>query len=106
MIISIYLTVFLAIGWVVFTVGTHNDGIFESIMAYSQCVIDGENRECDHLKEDYKRMSMPFAILTITFYLSLMMLNVMSLLFIIQAKDVKMLARRVTQSFISSTNDL
>ena len=106
MIISVYLTLVLAIGWIGFTISTHNDGIFDSIMKYSKCVANGDNSICDPLREDYQTMSMPSAILNIVFYLSMMLLNIMALLFVVQIKDVKRLARRVTHSFISTSNDL
>jgi len=106
MIISVYLTLVIAIRWVAFTVSTQNDGVFNAVMDYSECVADGANSKCDSLKENYQSMSMPSAVINIVFYLSMMMLNIMCLLFVVQIKDVKKIARRVTQNFMSSINDM
>ena len=107
MMISVYLTVILAFTWIVFTVGSHNQGIFESILNYVACVrVFGDSSECDHFRDDYQRMSMPLAALNIVFNTLVMFLNIMVLLFIVQTKDVKVLAKKVTQNFINSTENL
>ena len=80
------------------TVRELND-IFNSIMNYSQCVASG-NCDCGDTREMLEKASLPE--ITLVFYICIMFLNASNLLFIIQVKDVKQMARRATKSFIST----
>ena len=107
MMISVYLTIILAFTWIVFTVGSHNQDIFKSIIAYVLCVaVPGGIGDCDHHRDDYQRMSIPLAVLNIVLNILVMFLNIMVLLFIVQTKDIKVLAKKVTQNFTNSVDNL
>ncbi|XP_065891156.1 uncharacterized protein [Dysidea avara] len=107
MMTSVYLTVILAFTWIVFTVGSHNQGIFDSILTYVECVTEfGDSSDCDHYRDDYQRMSIPLAVLNVVFNMLVMFLNIMVLLFIVQTKDIKVLAKKVTQNFTNSVDNL
>ena len=72
---------------------------YDSIMEYSRCVASG-NCDCESKREIFEKASLPE--ITIVFYICVMFLNASNLLFIIQLKDVKQIARRATKSFIST----
>ena len=73
--------------------------IYDSIVNYSQCVASG-NCDCESKREIFEKASLPE--ITIVFYICVMFINASNLLFIIQLKDVKKMARRATKSFIST----
>ena len=73
--------------------------IYDSIMEYSQCVASG-NCDCEGKREMFEKASLPE--LDFVHLICIMFLNASNLLFIIQLKDVKQMARCVTKSFIST----
>ena len=73
--------------------------IYSSIVEYLQCVASS-NCDCESKREIFEKASLPE--ITIVFYICVMFLNASNLLFIIQLKDVKKMARQATKSFIST----
>ena len=68
-------------------------------MNYSLCVASG-NCDCEDTREMFEKASLPG--MAFVFFICFMFLNASNLLFIIQVKDVKQMARRTTKSFIST----
>ena len=90
----------LGISIVQFTLNVRNlNDIYEAITDYSQCVASG-NCNCEDTREMFEKASLPELIFV--FFICIMFLNCSNLLFIIQLKDVKQIARRATKSFIST----
>ena len=100
LIISLYLTIVLGVSTIHFTLTLrdYND-IYGSIVNYSQCVASG-NCDCGDAREMLEKTSLPE--ITFIAYICVMFLNASNLLFIIQVKDVKQMARCATKSFIST----
>ena len=100
MIISFYLTIVLGVSIIQFTLTVRNgNDILDAITDYSQCVASG-NCDCEDKRETFEKASLPEIIFV--FFICIMFLNCSNLLFIIQLKDVKKIARRATKSFIST----
>lgn len=100
LLISFYLTIVLGVSIIQFTLNVRDlNDIYDSIMSYSHCVAGG-NCDCEGKREMVEKTSIPE--LNFIFYICIMFLNSSNLLFIIQVKDVKQMARRATKSFIST----
>lgn len=74
--------------------------IYNSIVNYSQCVASG-NCDCGDTTKILEKTSL-ISEINFVVYICVMFLNSSNLLFIIQVKDVKQMARRATKSFIST----
>ena len=95
MIVSFYLTIVLGISTLQFTLNVRNlNDLLNGIMEYSQCVASG-NCNCEDKREMIERASLPETVFL--FFIAIMFLNCSNLLFIIQLKDVKHMARRATR---------
>ena len=91
----------LGISTIQFTLNVRNlNDLFDGIMEYSQCVASG-NCNCEDKREMIERVSLPETIFL--FFAAIMFLNCSNLLFIIQLKDVKHVARRATRMTFIST---
>ena len=100
LIVSLYLTIVLGVTIIQFTLTIRDlNNIYGSIVNYSQCVASG-NCDCGDTREILEKTSLPKT--TIVVYIFVMFLNASNLLFIIQVKDVKQMARRATKSFINT----
>ena len=83
-----------------FTLNTRNiDDIIDGITKYSQCVALG-NCNCDDERKALEDASIPEMVFIFAIVASF--INCTNLLFVIQIRDVKKLAKRATRSFISS----